>query len=248
VIPHTILYGRLRSGYQIPTDIRNQIIGGIEDNARKAIDDAYAFLTKNGVVTNTTMPKFSDVADSILRTAKRGYDLIIMGGRGEEVKDPYGVGSVTKKVIRHSKKPTLIIKKSSSLSKMLVCLDGSRHSINALNFAVKIGELMDSNITLINVQDRHLRELSPESAEKLGQFILSRAVDKIMKTNLKIDKKVAFGVPPDTIIEVAEREAQDLVVLSSIGHNTISQLLLGSVADDVISKAKCSVLVVPPKK
>jgi len=248
VIPYSILYARIRYGYQIPSDIRNQLMGSIEDNAKKAIDDAYAFLTKDGITVSTSMPKFSDVAHSILGTSSHGYGLIVMGGRGENEKDPYGVGSVTKKVVRHSNTPTLVVKKVSPLSKMLVCMDGSKHSVNALNFAVKLGKVMGSNITLINVQERPLHELSPETAEELGQHILSHALNKIVRKDLKIDKRVAFGVPPDAIIDVAEKEGQDLVVVSTRGQGTISKFLLGGVTEDVVEKARCSVLVVPEKR
>lgn len=64
---------------------------------------------------------------------------------------------------------------------------------------------------------------------------------------MKIEKKVDFGVPQEMIVEVAEKEGQDLIVLSSIGLGTLRRFLLGNVGDDVINKAKCSVLVVPQK-
>jgi nucleotide-binding universal stress UspA family protein len=246
VIPYSLLYAKLRSGYEIPRDIRNQIIGAIEENAQKIIDEALAFFTEEGITVDANRENYTDVAYSILKTSKRGYDLIVMGGRGENEKDPYAIGSVTKKVVGHSEVPTLIIKKASSFSNMLVCLDDSQYSINALKFAVQLGERMNSKITLINVQEPRIRELSPETAEELGRQILSHALGGIIRSELKVEKRVAFGIPPEKIVETAEKDGQDLVVMSSVGLGAIREFLLGSVCEDVVEKAKCSVLVVPP--
>ncbi len=246
VIPYSLIYAKLRSGYEVPRDIRNQIIGAIEDNAQKIIDDALAFFTKEGITVDANRQNYADVAYSILKTSKRGYDLIVMGGRGENEKDPYAIGSVTKKVMGHSDVSTLIIKKVSSFSKMLVCLDDSQYSINALKFALQLGDRMGSKITLINVQESKIHELSPETAEELGQQIISHALGRIMRSELKVEKRVAFGIPPEKIVGMAEKEDQDLIVMSSVGLGAIREFLLGSVCEDVVQKARCSVLVVPP--
>jgi nucleotide-binding universal stress UspA family protein len=137
-------------------------------------------------------------------------------------------------------------KESVSFSNMLVCLDDSQHSINSLKFPVQLGDRMDSKITLINVQEPKIHEPSPETAEELDQQILSHALGRIMRSELKVEKRAAFSSPPEKIVETAEKEDQDLIVMSSVGLGEIREFLLGSVCEDVVQKAKCSVLVVPP--
>ena len=58
---------------------------------------------------------------------------------------------------------------------------------------------------------------------------------------------VEFGRPTDLIVEVAERENIDLIVLGSHGKHGVA-LLLGSTADGVLHHAKCDVLAVRIKK
>jgi len=50
------------------------------------------------------------------------------------------------------------------------------------------------------------------------------------------------------ILEEAERLAANMIVLGSHGHGALYELLVGSVADGVMRKAKCPVLVVPARK
>ncbi|MER3408238.1 MAG: hypothetical protein C4292_05730 [Nitrososphaera sp.] len=57
--------------------------------------------------------------------------------------------------------------------------------------------------------------------------------------------KVAIGYPPDRIMEVAEEEAADLIVMGSIGLTGLSKLrALGSASRAVSERARCPVLIV----
>ena len=58
---------------------------------------------------------------------------------------------------------------------------------------------------------------------------------------------VEFGRPTDLIVEVAERESIDLIILGSHGKHGVA-LLLGSTADGVLHHAPCDVLAVRIKK
>jgi len=237
----------LRLGYRLPSNIQDELLGSIEQHAKSTVDNAKALFYEEKVEVDAEMMGGSDSADSILEFSQKDYDLVIMGARGENEKDPYALGSVTKKVVRHTKCPTLIVKKVSPLANILVCIDGSEHAIKALSYGVKLAEKLGASITLLNVQERRLYESSPKAAEELGEKILSKALDSIGKRELKVSKKLEFGVPSDVIAEVAGKGNHDLVILGSRGLGTVERFLLGSVSDDVIHKAKCSVLIVPAK-
>lgn len=236
----------LRLGYQLPRSVQDELLGSIEQYAERIVNSARALFSEEKVKIDTETLS-GDSAESILEFSKEGYDLIVMGAHGENEKGPYALGSVTKKVIRHTICPTLIVKKVSALSNLLVCIDGSGNAIKALDYSAKLAEKMGSNITLLNVQERRLYDSSPKTAEELGEKILSKALNAVRKRKLKVGKKLEFGVPSDVIAEVAEKGKYDLIVLGSRGLGTVSRFLLGSVSDDVSHKAKCSLLLVPVK-
>jgi nucleotide-binding universal stress UspA family protein len=59
---------------------------------------------------------------------------------------------------------------------------------------------------------------------------------------------MAMGRPENALVEVARRDAADLVVVGHRGISGIQRLLLGSVGEHVTSHAPCSVLVVRPEQ
>jgi len=246
---HVILRGfsyvQSETTYTVPEKISDEILGSLEQEAEKIVSNARDLFGEEKVLVDTEILREDDAADTILKYSEEDFDLIIMGAHGENEKDPYALGSVTKRVTAHAKCPVLITKKASSLSKMLVGVDGSRNSTKALEYAVKLAEKMGSEITMLNVQEHRLHKASPEVAEELGDKIFSKASDAIGKQKLKIEKRLEIGVTSDKIFEVAEKGNYDLIVLGSRGLGTVKRFLLGSISDDVSHKAKCSVLIVP---
>lgn len=62
-----------------------------------------------------------------------------------------------------------------------------------------------------------------------------------------LELTVAIRLGPDaaTILEYARAERTDLIVLGRHGHGAVGKALFGSVAEKVVRKADCAVLVVP---
>jgi len=236
----------LRLAYQLPRNVEAEILGRMEQESEKILSNARALFAEEGVPMEVKGGRSSDPAESILELSA-GCDLIVMGAHGENEKDPYALGSVTKKVVRHSARPTLIAKKASKMLNMLVGIDGSEHSIKAFEYVLQLGEKIGSKFTLVNVQEPRIYDYAPKTAEELGYRILSNVVSAVGKEKSQIEKKVEFGVPSDKIVQLAEKGNYDLIVMGSRGLGTVKRFLLGSVSDDVCHKAKCSVLIVPAK-
>jgi nucleotide-binding universal stress UspA family protein len=237
----------LTVGYRLPSRIEDEILSNIEQESEIILNDARALFREEKVKADTKIVRGGDPANSILKVAKN-YDMVVIGAHGENEKEPYALGSVTKKVMTHTSHPTLIVKNVSPMANLLVCIDGSENSIRALDYALRFAEKIGSEVALLNVQEQRLHKASPKTAEELSGKILSKALGAAGRTKIKVDKKLEFGVVPDRIVEVAEKGNYDLIVLGSRGLGVVSRFLLGSVSDDVSHKAKCSVLIVPHKK
>lgn len=209
------------------------------------MDNAEAVFKKDGVPVDTQTVRSKHPADTILMLSKEDYGLIVMGAHGENQKDPYALGSATRNVMRHTTCPTLIAKELSTLSNLLVCLDGSDYSFAALDYVADFAGKMGSKITLLNVQEVRLHDLAPTVCSDLGEEIISKAMNRIKEKELIVDKKLECGVPSDTIVDVAEKGKYDLIVMGRKGLCCVDRFLLGDVADDVSYKAKHSVLIVP---
>jgi len=230
--------------YNIP-EMHGELEGAVEQQADKIINSALALFSEEGVVAESQQMTGEDPAETVLEFSEKNYDLIIMGVHGENEKDPYTLGSVTKKVITHTKLPILITKKSPHLSSMLVCVDGSEQSITALELAVRLAGKLGSKVMLLNAQDQRLQKATPKVVEEVAEKIFSNALAAVQKGKVEVQKKLEVGVPSDRIVEVAERGNYDLIVLGKRGLGRVKRFLLGSVSDDVIQKAQTSVLLVP---
>ena len=215
----------------------------IEQHAERIVNNALALFSEVSVKANSVM-KMGDPAENILKFSRKDVDLIVMGACGENEEDPCTLGSITKKVMIHTKCPTLMVKRVTYLSNILVCVDGSNHAVKALKYAINLTQKIGGKITLLNVQDHRIRKVSPETAEELGKRIITKSLQAIGKNKPEVDEKIEFGVPSNTIVEVAEKGKHDLIILGKRGLGSISRFLLGSVSDDVAHKAKCSVLIV----
>lgn len=62
--------------------------------------------------------------------------------------------------------------------------------------------------------------------------------------NIHVDRYVIFGDPATEILQLAQDTSCDLVVMGTHGRTGLSRILMGSVAETVIRKATCPVLVV----
>jgi nucleotide-binding universal stress UspA family protein len=246
VVPNMALYISLYPE-NIPTGIINEILDANEKEGRKIISDAKSLFEKEGLEVDPMILE-GDTAEIALNLSKKGYDLLIVGAQGKNEKRPEILGSVTKKVLTHTSIPTLVIKRACLISNLLVCVDGSENSIIALDYAAKLGKGMNSNITLLNVEERKLYDLSPMTAREGGELVISHALLQIGKPELNIERKVEFGIPSDVIVEVAEKGNCDLIIMGSRGLGTVKRFLIGSVSDDVSQKAGTSVLIIPWRK
>lgn len=62
--------------------------------------------------------------------------------------------------------------------------------------------------------------------------------------SISAESKVLSGYPPIEMVTFADQENIDLIVIGAHGESGLAYALFGSVADRIVRKAKCSVLVV----
>lgn len=140
--------------------------------------------------------------------------------------------------------------------KVLVPVDGSKYAMEALKVAADYAKTKGAKICLINVipviEGMDL-EISAAEKEKLKAGMLSRADyiaqqacgvlanEDVIATCREI---VASTSVPDAIIEFAEHEKTDLIVIGSRGLSQSSRFKMGSVASKVVRHSPCSVYVV----
>jgi len=243
VISHDLLHPRLKSNYPMPPSVLAEIKDWFLQKGRKVIWNSEALFKEEGVEVDARIVEHADPAETVLLVTKdEEYDLIVMGNRGETEVEVFSLGSIAEKVSRHAECPVLLVKQKTKLSKVLVAIDGSESAEKALKYAVQLAKKYKAKITLLNVQESKLFSLKPKVVKEVGERVLSDATTKVK--GLKVNTQLEFGNPAETLIEVAEKENYDLIIVGSRGVSNVKRFFLGSVSDDVSHHAKCSVLIV----
>jgi nucleotide-binding universal stress UspA family protein len=135
--------------------------------------------------------------------------------------------------------------------KILVPLDGSKHSIKALEVAIQIALKFNGKITLIHVYSTGgfsfsatpLREFI-EALHKAGVDILADGEKRAKAEGVDVETVLLEGHVVGQIIKVCKESKFDLIVMGARGLGKIEELVLGSVSDGVTRHACCPVLVV----
>lgn len=83
-----------------------------------------------------------------------------------------------------------------------------------------------------------------ENAKKRLEAYSARFVAKKIPVTIVSEEELS---PARAILNVAEREKVDLIVMATHGHGGLRRLLLGSVTERVVREAHCAVLVARPK-
>jgi nucleotide-binding universal stress UspA family protein len=65
-------------------------------------------------------------------------------------------------------------------------------------------------------------------------------------SKVDVARRVVVGIPYRKIVEVAEEEKSDLIVMTTHGRTGLSHLVMGSVAEKIVRTAPCPVLTIRP--
>ena len=84
-----------------------------------------------------------------------------------------------------------------------------------------------------------------EEARRRAQRRLDETVESLKPDVASVSGVIAEGSPLHCMMEHVEKSAIDLVVVGSHGHGALATLLLGSVAEGMVRKARTPTLVVP---
>ncbi len=87
------------------------------------------------------------------------------------------------------------------------------------------------------------RDMVEDNRSLLDKFLSDHFADCI--DLVEVRQVVEFGASAKNIIETAEREKVDLIVMSTHGRTGLDHMILGSVTEKVVARARCPVLVVP---
>ena len=140
--------------------------------------------------------------------------------------------------------------------KLLIPVDGSELSLEAVRFAVRVllaglrGEVVLANVqepaSLYELIVAHDPEVIDQASADAGVHALQGARALLDAAEVDYECEVAKGDPAHTIIDISERFACDLIVIGARGTSAMRSAMLGSVSNEVLHASAIPVMIVKP--
>ncbi len=146
--------------------------------------------------------------------------------------------------------------KSYSVKTIICPTNFSPGADNAATYAAALSDELKSRLILIHLFERPVMyteqpfaaiQLSDEQVRMSCEKKMSEMKSKLKTEHAKLDieYEITEGVSFEHLVEVMDREKADLVILGASHAAKWERLFMGSLADDVIGKAHCPVLIIP---
>jgi len=144
------------------------------------------------------------------------------------------------------------------IRRILVPIDFSAHSKNALRYAVPMAEAFGASLHLVYVVEPTIypadlgfgQVVLPAVEDELrdkGSDELKKMIEREIGDRVKATSTVRTGKPHQEILREAQETGVDLIIVASHGHTGVEHILFGSTASRVVRLAECPVLTIRPK-
>ena len=237
-------------------DVEQAVVTGLES----AADHCGMSSARCHVLTGA--PPF----DEICRLAQTiPGDLIIMPTHGRTGLMHLFLGSTAERIVQHSPCPVLVTRGNSARSNngsrfrmgtILVPVDFSSCSREGLQYAISFANEFGAKIILLHAtylgyiyssEGTAIYDIPAlqEAARQKGERQMREIVRSINFGSVKFETVLTEGSPVLDICAFAKDHGVDLIITSTHGLTGLKHVLIGSIAEQVVRHAPCSVLVVP---
>ena len=238
--------------------------------ATKQLIDLKARAAKRGISVHTSITA-GIPSEEVLAAAKTDdMDLIVVGTKGKTGLEHVLLGSTAERIIRMAPCPVLAVpaeiqraeggcgapNRPPVLERILVPIDFSDCSLDAMEYAVLVAQRAKASITLLHVLEpvsygldfTLLHETKRKQMRTVITERLSSLVSALTSAQVTSEFLMRGGLPADSILDAALAQPADLIVMGTHGRRGLSRTFFGSVAESVLRKARCPVLTVRSPK
>ena len=136
---------------------------------------------------------------------------------------------------------------------IVIATDGSENSQRAISCGVEIAKLSGATVHALYVVDTPSiisetwtagKEMVHELIIREGKKVLSKVKKIIEDSGVEVKEVLLEGYPSEEIINFAENNNMDLIVMGTLGKTGLERFLVGSVAENVVRNSKVPVMVI----
>jgi len=190
-------------------------------------------------------------AEEIVRAAReKKADLIALSTHGRSGAFRLVAGSVAEEVLRRADVPVLVTRPSTVIQesrRIVVALDGSDRSEAILPDVERLARKLDAEVHVIRVVQlviaAGMGEVPVALPPEDPMPYLKGVVRRLEAAGLRATAVALEGGAADAILRYVEEASASLLCMATHGRSGLTRLMLGSVAEEVLRKAPCPVLL-----
>ncbi len=232
-------------------------IGQFEEIGREATSYVEEKAKTAGLEAESIVLKGNPAEEIVDFAEGQDVDMIVVGSLGKSGIKRVVLGSVSEKVVRHAKVPVLVVREreeEKTYKQILIATDGSVAAENAADYGIEIAGWIGAKVYAVYVIDitsfdsilmdeAWTTEMYKEF-EKIGRKATSYVEENAEAAGIEAAPILLKGNPAKEILDFAEMQRVDMIVVGSIGKSGIQSFLLGSISGKILRNSKIPVLVV----
>lgn len=238
-----------------------------DDSLKRRTADLKALAAKHGLSAAAChMRSGTPVFDEVCKLAREIHaDFIVTPTHGYTGMNHFFEGSTAERIVQHSPCPVFVTRwdeetggssKAGSIDKILVPVDFSGCSLEALSYAIQFAEEFAAKIIVFHAV--HLAYAYTTDGRTMYDFsefekALRKDADRKMREfvrfakfgRAKFETAIRVGPPVAEICAFAEEQNVDLIITATHGFTGFKHVLIGSTAEQLVRRAPVPVFVVP---
>lgn len=203
---------------------------------------------------------YSSAAGGILSyTVEHDIHLIVLGTHGRRGVQRLVLGSVAEEVLRRAPCPVLTVGRGARAQTslqggtLLVPIDFSDHQDQLLAHATELALVYDMALVLFhaieftelpNVYGVYSHSPEPGGPQKRTREAMENVAKNLRTKGVETHVEVRNGHAAEEILETADEFDCDLLTIATHGRSGIDRILMGSVTEKVLRRARCPVFTV----
>lgn len=239
--------GRLRilSVIEVPQQLPYEYADTLKEDSRKLLTLAVEQAKADGVEAVPEIVSARSASQAILDLAGRYHsDMILMGSSQRTVPEKVLFGNIVDHVLRHAPCEVIVFSYPQQMypvayDRILVPTSGYKHAQRALDIAIKFVRKFGGAVTTLYVG-------SASDADK-ANIVLKKAEAHMARLGASGSTLFRTGNVVDKIVEETVNGNYTLIIIGSTERPGYYKFLLGTVADEIVKRAPCNVLVVRTK-
>lgn len=208
---------------------------------------------------NIVREERTSATDTVLTEAEEGYDLLVLGSseRGARPNDPL-FGTAVDDIIVNASCPVLVVDthdqpgvldQDDPVQRILLPTAGTEYNRHAAEVAFAMAQNRDALVEIVHYVEpparasRFVEKQDVHSLIEFGEEIVDQTADRGRKMGVKVNTNVfvAEGEPEDEILELAEENGHDLIMMGSNLRPVSQRAFFGQRVEYIIKNASCPV-------